>query len=61
MWCMVCKKELFECTCPDIEERLEFLSRSPYVAPAAISNLAKRKAYQDSKTVPEIPKREDII
>ena len=53
MWCMVCKKELFECTCPDIEERLASLSNS-YAAPAAILNLAKRKACQDSKAVPEL-------
>ena len=53
MWCMICKKELFECTCPDIEERLTSLSNSR-AAPAAILNLAKRKAHQDSKAVPEL-------
>jgi uncharacterized protein with PIN domain len=32
MWCCKCDKELSECTCPDIKERLASLSKSPYLA-----------------------------
>ena len=29
MFCVYCQKELFECTCPDLEERLRSLSEHP--------------------------------
>ena len=32
MWCGKCNHELFECTCPDIEERLNSLRTSKHVA-----------------------------
>ena len=28
MWCMKCKNDLSECTCPDLQERLESISNS---------------------------------
>lgn len=32
MMCMVCKKELELCTCPDKKERIEKIIKSPYIA-----------------------------
>ncbi len=32
MWCSKCQNELRDCECPDIEERLASLARSPHVA-----------------------------
>jgi hypothetical protein len=31
MWCCQCDKELSQCTCPDLKERLERISKSPYI------------------------------
>lgn len=31
MFCVKCQKELDKCTCPDIDERLEKLSKSPHI------------------------------
>ena len=31
MWCIICKKQLTFCTCPDIEERLRKLRESDKV------------------------------
>ena len=45
MWCMKCGKQLFECTCPDIEERLKSLAGTP-AAPAAAQNLMARSLHQ---------------
>jgi len=27
MYCVICQKELYECTCPDIQERMEGLKK----------------------------------
>ena len=48
MWCGRCNKQLFECICDDIEERLNSL-KGTAVEPAAMQNLAARKRYQSSK------------
>ena len=32
MWCAKCNKELSECICSDLEERLESLKRNPNVS-----------------------------
>lgn len=32
MWCMKCQKELHECTCTDINERLRAISGSKNIA-----------------------------
>ena len=32
MWCAICQKELSKCTCPDIKERIEAISRNPNIA-----------------------------
>jgi hypothetical protein len=37
-----CNKDIVECTCPDIEERLKSLMKNSAVAPAAESNLRAR-------------------
>lgn len=31
MWCAQCQNELSECTCKDLQERLDRLSKSPFV------------------------------
>lgn len=31
MWCAKCNHELSDCACPDIQERLRSLSRSPNI------------------------------
>lgn len=31
MWCCKCQNELSECTCPDLKERLENISKSPHL------------------------------
>ncbi len=30
MWCVKCNHDLSECTCPDIDERLASLAKSPH-------------------------------
>jgi len=45
MWCAKCQKQLFECTCPDIEERLARLQGTA-VGPAVEMNLAVRRLHQ---------------
>ena len=32
MMCVVCRKELELCTCPDKEERIKEITKSPYIA-----------------------------
>ncbi len=32
MFCTICKKDVEDCTCKDIEERLSSLGNSPFVA-----------------------------
>lgn len=55
MWCMVCNKELNECTCPDIEERLENLRKCPNLhAPTMVD-----KPLLERKMKKEQPKKED--
>ena len=50
MWCGKCQKELFECTCPDIEERLASL-KGTAVEPAAMQNLVARRIHQAKNNV----------
>jgi hypothetical protein len=47
MWCCKCNKDIVDCVCPDIEERLRNLAENPVVAPAAIQNLEARKIKQE--------------
>lgn len=49
MWCAKCQKEIYECTCEDIEERLRSLSGGPAEI-AGKQNLAARKRYQSKLT-----------
>lgn len=42
MYCARCNHDLWECVCPDIEERLQSLLNTP-LTPAAIANLQARK------------------
>jgi hypothetical protein len=49
MWCCKCNKELGDCICPDIVQRLESLRSSPFIhAPSIIdkplAQIAARKA-----------------
>lgn len=46
MWCCKCNKDLINCVCPDIEERLKGLLGSP-VGPAAAQNLNARALSKD--------------
>jgi len=48
MWCSVCRKQVFECTCPDIEERLASLAGGPGEICAG-QNLLRRRAAQINK------------
>jgi len=50
MYCMRCNKNIINCTCPDIEERLNSLGTNPVLSIAIESNLIERKmkATQDT-------------
>lgn len=43
MYCMKCNKNIINCTCPDIEERLKSLQKNPVISIAIESNLIERK------------------
>jgi hypothetical protein len=43
MYCMRCNKNIINCTCPDIEERLKSLGNNPILSIAIESNLIERK------------------
>jgi hypothetical protein len=45
MWCCRCNKQVHECVCPDIEERLASLAGGPAEI-AAGQNLLRRRAAQ---------------
>jgi hypothetical protein len=36
---MKCEKQLSECTCPDLEERLQRLSESPHLHPQTVARV----------------------
>lgn len=48
MYCGICQKHIVHCTCPDIEERLNRLVGTA-AEPAAMQNLAARKAAQNTE------------
>lgn len=31
MWCGICNKDLIECACPDLKERLRAIAQSPHI------------------------------
>jgi len=31
MWCVICNRDIFECTCNDIKERIAETNKSPHV------------------------------
>ncbi len=31
MWCMGCQKDLYECSCPDMEERMDKLAQCKHL------------------------------
>jgi hypothetical protein len=43
MWCCKCNKDLVDCSCPDIDERLANLRSSPYCGIAIQQNIERRK------------------
>lgn len=48
MWCVKCNKKIVDCTCPDIEDRLQSLANGP-AGPSALQNLHARKMKQENK------------
>jgi len=42
MWCLRCDKDVVDCTCPDIEERLRAISHGPALKLAAAQNKLAR-------------------
>ena len=44
MWCVKCQKELGDCTCPDINERLASLAASPHFVYRACLRCGKHYA-----------------
>lgn len=51
MFCATCNKDLADCTCPDIDERLERLYQNPSTRPAAAMNILGRQARQSGKRI----------
>ena len=49
MWCTICQKNVIDCVCPDIEERLNAV-RGTAVEPAAEINLVARKMKEKAKS-----------
>jgi len=43
MWCCICKNDLVDCICPDLEERLDALSKCPSLTSAVEMNRKARK------------------
>jgi hypothetical protein len=55
MWCIKCEKQLSECTCPDLKERLEGLRNMPFIhAPSMVD-----KPLLENKLRKEQPKPKD--
>lgn len=57
MWCCKCNKELSECTCADLEERLKRLSKSPYLHPQLTSRVHIDR--EQKKNRPEVKPQEN--
>ena len=43
MFCMKCNKNVIDCTCTDIDERLGKLRKNPVLSLAVESNLSERR------------------
>jgi hypothetical protein len=44
MWCVKCNHDLYECTCPDLKERLETINSHPniLIMPEALDEYRKQ-------------------
>jgi len=51
MLCKICKKQVVDCTCPDIEERLKELGKTNRGIPAVQQNLVARENKNKRKRV----------
>jgi hypothetical protein len=49
MFCMICKKDLSKCDCPDIEERLRGLADSKYLIYKACLKCRKHYSFCECK------------
>ena len=43
MFCAVCRNEIIDCVCPDIEERLSRLKELPATQPVAVMSIMARR------------------
>lgn len=56
MYCCKCQNELSRCTCPDMKERLERISKIDhlYIAPEYMEKLkARAKTNENQESLPE--------
>lgn len=56
MWCMKCNRELTECVCSDLAQRLESIKKCKhvYVAPDQMNKYEEQaEKHKDDKTVQE--------
>ena len=49
MFCMRCNRDIVNCSCTDIEERLKSLQKNSVLSIAAESNLIERKMRMEKK------------
>lgn len=49
MWCGKCNRDLSECICPDLEERLERIRRSPYIHPSLVEVIRAKRTMREEQ------------
>lgn len=57
MWCMKCNKPLSKCDCPDLEQRLKDLEKSPYLHPQVVARV--RIDREQEKNRPNVNPRQN--
>lgn len=49
MFCSKRQKDLVDCDCPDLEDRLEQLRKSPYIDPGMINRIVDQRLLKKTK------------